>query len=108
MQSQALPVVQKEQGSAWLYALERARGVPVMDGADAELVADAVFCAHELRLRGVREFVGFVHRNGSGSMIDGLRKGVGDILSVSHLFGNELQLRLQRQGAQQKRIGLTW
>ena len=47
MQSQALPVVQKEQGSVWLYALERARGVPVMDGADAEFVADAVFRAHE-------------------------------------------------------------
>ena len=51
MQSQTFPVVQKEQGSVWLYALERARGVPVMDGADAELVADAVFRAHEFRSR---------------------------------------------------------
>lgn len=51
MQCQTLPVVQKEQGSVWLYAQERARGVPVMDGADAESVADAVFGAHEFRSR---------------------------------------------------------
>ena len=51
MQCKALPVVQKEQGSVWLYALERARGVPVMDGADAEFVADAVFGAHEFCFR---------------------------------------------------------
>ena len=51
MQCKALPVVKKEQGSVWLYALERARGVPVMDGADAEFVADAVFRAHEFRSR---------------------------------------------------------
>ena len=51
MQSEALSIVQEEQGSVRLYALERARGVPVMDGADAEFVADAVFGAHEFRSR---------------------------------------------------------
>ena len=51
MQSQTLPVVQKEQWSVWLYALEWARDVPVMDGADAEFVADAVFGAHEFCFR---------------------------------------------------------
>ena len=60
MQCKALPVVQKEQGSVWLYALERARGVPVMDGADAEFVADAVFGAHEFRSRQMCKFVGLL------------------------------------------------
>ena len=70
MQSQALPVVQKEQGSVWLYALERARGVPVMDGADAEFVADAVSGAHEFGSGGVFELVGSAGYFCAGSCVD--------------------------------------
>jgi len=51
MKCQALPVVHKEQGSVRLYALERPGCVLLMDGADAELVADAVFRAHQFRSR---------------------------------------------------------
>ena len=43
MQSEALSIVQEEQGSAFFCTL--------MDGADAEFVADAVFGAHEFCFR---------------------------------------------------------
>ena len=47
MQSEALSIVQEEQGSAFFCTL--------MDGADAEFVADAVSGAHEFRSRCVEE-----------------------------------------------------
>ena len=74
MEGEFLAVVQEEQRTAVLDA--------VMLRADAQLVSDAIFCAHEFGSLLVSEFICIFDILGSGRTIYCCRHLVGDIALV--------------------------
>ena len=78
MKSKALTVIQKEEGSALFCVLA--------DRAEAELVSDAVFGAHQFGSLAVRKFVCLFNGTDAGRSIDLGGKTIGYVLFVAYVL----------------------
>ena len=78
MKSKALTVIQKEEGSALFCVLA--------DRAKAELISDAVFCAHQFGTFAMRELVCLFNCTDAGGDIYLGRKTVRYVLFIAYVL----------------------
>ena len=89
MQGEAFAVVQEEESGAWLYVAKVGGEILtksfLVDRTDAELVADAVFGAHEFGASLMCQLICLVNGRGTCKAVDFFGKSVCDILLVCDL-----------------------